>query len=283
MFFETLKATADLRLVARYVPGNPHYRTDAPTLATSLAVFGVCAEFQAFVASRGASVACLVQGYTAPVNAQALRAALLAPTVLRSRIVAVDQIPLPEIYSQLGVEMPEIDFVQANACDLGDRLGGDTFDLVVQDFILNCLCPANAAALLAEARRHLKPDGLCLISFSADAEAPTHATVFASALAPSLPRAWTPQSAGLFDLAQTESDYFALETLLQGKSILDADSGTITQVTAPSGQFEFFVSKQKIIDLIEAAGFAVSVVDATEAVDYSGLRCTRYRVIATPV
>jgi hypothetical protein len=283
MISELLKCASEMRLVARYVPSSPYFRADAPTLATSLAVFEASANFRTFVASRAPQIECLVQGYTAPSNAHALRAALVAQGVDHARIVAVDQLPLPDIYGQLGVAMPEIEFIQADACNLGDCLRGQTFDLVVQDFILNCLPPILAPELLRETRRHIKADGMCLISFSADAQTPVGRTISAASGFAGWPGGWTSWTTGLHHMARSEVEFEEMARRLMGLSVLDDKTGNITHVTDPSGQFEFFSLKQGVIGVIEAAGFAVSIVDASRAVDYNGVKCMRCRVIAKPV
>jgi hypothetical protein len=271
------------RLVGRYVPDSPHFCPDAPTLATSLAVFNSHPDFKDFVVEHPSKLECLIQGYTAPCNAQDLRGVLSLRGCENAHVVAVDQIALPAIYKQLGAEMPEVEFVQADASDLGGRLGKRTFHMIIQDFILNCLPPVFAMNLLNEARRHLREDGLCLFSFSAEAHHPDTRTISVREGFAPWDTLWTPRTPSLHDMARSDAELQQMRSRLLGATVRDPETGHILQVTAPSGQFEFFQRKAEVITMMEAAGFAVTLVGETPAVDYSGLHCIRYRVIARPV
>jgi hypothetical protein len=272
-----------LRLVGRYLPNNPHFCSNAPTLAASLAEFEAHPDVIGFIKRNQAQMGCLIQGYTAPCNAKALRKVLSQHGCEKAHVVAVDQIALPTLYEQLGAEMPEVEFVQADACDLGDLLGSRKFEMVIQDFILNCLPPVFAQALLHEARRHLRDDGLCLLSFSADARRrDCHPKPEHDAFAP-WARTRPPQTRSLNDMARSDIELGDMQAHLLGATLLDPATDQILQVTAPSGQFEFFQKKAEIVAMIERAGFAVSIVSAVPTVDYSGLECTRYRAVAQPV
>ena len=281
MTARTQKNTSDRRFVGRYVSSSQHYRPEAPTMAKSLAVFGESAEFQSFVASQCASVDCLFQGYTSPKNGDALRHVLLGQGIERAHIVAVDRIQLPLVYEQLGVAMPDIEFVHADACDLGDQFGDRKFDIIVQDFVLNCIAPTAAPALLSEAKRHLKPGGICLISFSTGAHAPAAKTKSLASVLEDWPQVQCSLAASLQEMARTDAELKDMERHLLGQSIFDDQTGHLTHVTDPSGQLEFFIPKPDMIGLFEAAGFEVSIADVRSATDYNGLECTRYRVIAS--
>ena len=277
----TAKMVSDMRLVGRYVPSDPHYCPDAPTVAKSLEVFRASPRFQSCVARQEGPVDCLFQGYTSPKNADALRDTLSGLGITNTGIVAVDQIHLPQVYAELGVPMPDIEFVHANACALGSHLDDRKFDFIVQDFILNCLAPGAAPALLTEAKRHLKPDGAMLVSFSADVRAPAARTKTLAALLEDWPHFHRPLAGGLHDVARDNAELEDMKTRLSGHSIFDAQTGHLTHVTNPSGQFEFFVPKAEVIDMFCNAGFEISIAGVQTEVDYNDLECTRYRIIAS--
>jgi SAM-dependent methyltransferase len=275
---DILRATSESRLVARYIPCSPHYSSDAPTMASSLAVFEASPEFHSHVAAQGSSIDCLFQGYTSPSNAQAIVNTLQKLGTTKTHIAAIDKINLPEVYDLLGVEQPDIEFVHADACDLGDRFGDRKFNFVLQDFILNCMAPAGVPSLLREAKRHLKPAGVCLISFSADAHAPTDKTKTLTSVLAVWPQVQL--SDGLHEMASNDIEFREMEQHLLGSSILDEQTGHLTHVTDPSGKLEFFISKTDVIDMFEDAGLEISIVGVESAIDYNGLKCSRFRVLA---
>ncbi|PIL21992.1 hypothetical protein P775_01460 [Puniceibacterium antarcticum] len=282
MSAEAIRHLADVHLVGRYLETSPDFCPDAPTLASSLSVFATSDHFVASLATFGSNLECLFQGYTTPTNADDLRKALLGRGIDNVQIFAIDQIPLPTIYQELGVDMPEIEFIQADACAIGDRLAGRKFDLIVQDFVLNCMPPVYIPALLQEARRHIKQQGICLISFSAGASKLLQCSAISATSQTDWPQELTATTRSLADLARSDAEFSDLAERWLGQTISNSKTGEVIQITSPSGQFEFFLSEAEVMCMIEAAGFEVFVANVSSAVDYSGLACSRYRVIAKP-
>ncbi|QPN65883.1 class I SAM-dependent methyltransferase [Synechococcus sp. CBW1006] len=283
-----MKSTRDIeisqQLIGRYVPGCREYCTTAPTLSSSLALFSDTPEFKAAIQSFGSSVSCLFQGYSSPGNAHSLRVALSGLGIEEIRILAVDRLCLPRIYSNLGVEMPEMDFIQHDACALESILDERRFDLVIQDFTLNCMPPSQAPSLLRAAHALLGAKGICLISVSCDATNNRSAPLESLSTALTRwPNRWSDSTWGLSDMAWSDQEFKHMANRLAGRTFLDEINGCVLQITEPSCQFEFFESQTKVIAMIERAGFHVTVVHAGLAVDYSGLTCTRARIIATPL
>ncbi len=268
--------------VARYVPGSRHFQSAAPTLASSLAVFSESGGFASALAGLPADAACLMMGCCAPANVEALRAVLARHGVTDPSILIIDRLPIPDIYADLGLTMPGADFLQIDACAPGDSLAGRSFDLIVQDFVLNCMPPAQWPALLRSTRALLAQDGLALISLSTDAR-PTGAP--AQPLRQALPD-WPDDETrpvwSIADLAGDDADHARLAADLTGKALIDERTGHIVQVTAPAGFFEFFALGAEVDDLFRQAGLTVTSAHRSVAVDYSGLACTRQRLIVAP-
>lgn len=271
-----------LHSVARYVPGSPHFKPDAPTLASSLAAFSSAPEFNSALAGLSPKARCLVIGYSTPSNARALRQVLGEHAVTDPSILVIDRLPIPEIYTEMGIEMPEIDFLQLDACNLGDALEADSFDLIVQDFVLNCMPPAHAPALLQSTRALLKPNGLSLISLSTDAK-PIAAPAQPVAKAMSRwPDRWSGSVWSVSDLARSPEEYTQMATHFLGRTLIDEETGHLVQVTSPTCQFEYFIPSREMDHLLQQAGFKVIPAHVSHVVDYSGLACTRHRLIAIP-
>jgi hypothetical protein len=268
--------------VARYVPDSPYFHPSAPTLASSLAAFSEGPAFKAALSRFGREASCLVIGYSAPSNTQALRQVLRENSIMDPSILVVDRLPIPRIYAEMGIEMPDMDFLQLDACTAGDTLGGRRFDLIVQDFVLNCMPPAHAPAMLRSTRALLEPKGLALISLSTDAQ-PTGspAQPIAQTLSHWADR-WTNSVWSISDMAHSEEEYSQMTAQLAGRTMVDEATGHLVQVTSPACQFEFFAPGKEMDHLFEQSGLAITRAHVSQAVDYSGLMCTRHRLIATP-
>lgn len=267
-------------LIQRYVPGTVDYCSKAQTLASSLPIFCAQPDFIQTIEDLGASASCLFQGYSAPDNARTLRSALEGMGVKRVRIAAVDRLSLPKIYRRLGIDMPEIDFIQHEASSAAVLLGDQKFDLIVQDFVLNCMHPSLWPLLMDSARSVLSPNGIALISVSTDATVAGESMETVEDAMLDWPGRWTVPAWALAELAQTDEEYRQMMKRLAGRTLLDKRYNCVIQVTKRSGQLEFFRSKQDIYSMIENAGLRILAIQESIAVDYSGLCCNRIRLIA---
>ena len=275
------EAAAAIRFVARYVPGNPWFDESAPTLQSSLDVFARIDGVQDRLPALGPAPRCLIQGYTAPGNAAALRRFLGRVGIARCAITAVDKLDLPAIYRRLGIAMPDMTFQQADARCLGHVLGDGAFDLLVQDFLLNCAAPADAAALLSEAARLLRPGGLALLSFTDNTGLRDRPALTAEEIAARWRLVWDPACGTLSELPARPVPFqpaVAREGLI-GRVVVGAAAGHCTCITAPDGRFEFFVPAEETFAALEAAGLELILAAQGTARDYNGLLCTRHRCL----
>ncbi|MEQ9260145.1 MAG: hypothetical protein RIG84_13745 [Roseovarius sp.] len=267
--------------VARYVPESPLFHPEAPTLTSSLAVFSEAPEFNASLSRLGQGASCLLMGSASPANVGALRKMLAANSVPDPEILVFDRLPIPRIYAEMGVEMPDAQFLQLDASTAAETLRGRHFDLIVQDFLLNCLPPVLAPAVLHSVRELIAPQGIALISMSTDAHPSNGAAEPVASALSCWPDRWSSTAWSVADLARSEDEYDAMCAHLVGRALIDEATGHIVQVTSPSCQFEFFTPRVEMEQLFLSAGLKVTPVDISESVDYSGLACTRHRLIAT--
>lgn len=275
----SVQSTDDDLFVARYVPSSDHYNEDVPTLETSLSAFARLPDLPRALQALAPTARCLFQGYTAPCNADALRRFLLPVGITRCDIVAVDLLDLPAIYGRLGVAMPEVDFLQADACALSGRLEGRRFNLIVQDFILNASPPTRGVQLLAEAARLLEDGGLALLSFTECSDLSGCLTLTPDDLSARWGLTWDPERASLAALAGSPHRLAEASHHLIGTVIVNSTTGHYTFVTAPSGRFEFYVPAEQTLATLAAVGFETLMIERQKARDYNGLDCNRYRCV----
>lgn len=268
------------RFYARYIPGNADFREMSPALDISLGVFANCDASRMELQKLGPHLECLIQGYSVPTNVDALRAMLSGLGIQSENVVAIDKIDVLEVFKRLGAPAPNVEFILADACDMGDCLAGRDFDLIVQDFIINFMPPGKIASLLAGVKRHLKPRGICLISFSSDAFPPSGSILKAGNAGAAKVWDWVSAKTGMVDLdqfmAQNQGKWAAD---LIGATIQDEGTGQMIHISDPSGQIEHFHPTATIIEAVENAGFSYAIQDATNIVDYNGITCTRYRMM----
>ena len=268
------------QFLARYGRGRRKGEARPPDLQDSLEALASEPGANKLFAGLPASVCCLIQGYAGPGNARALREFLSAAGVVSVDIVAVDTYDLPAAFARLGFVQPEMRFCRADACDLSQWAADGSFDLIVQDFLLNCLPPLRHADLLAEAARLLHPGGLAIISFTDDIGARALPPIHSERILASHGTEWNPHATCLSQLSAVPAIRSCLKKSLIGQVVEDSATGGLTLVTAPNGYFEYFIAATRTRAAIEAAGFKLLVEQITDGLDDHGLRCTRHRCIA---
>lgn len=277
------------QFVARYAPnmsratGQPAGPPLVPTLADSLAFLGRLPGMAAALDGLGANRRCLLQGCTAPDNAVALRRFLGETGGGHVDVTAVDLLDLPAIYARLGWPMPEMRFVRADARDLSARFPPDSFDLVVQDFLLNCAPPSHASALLAAARHVLKRGGLLLLSVTDSTCLRDHPSISPAAFERNHCVAWDPTARDLATLLPEQHRRTAALPALAGRAVMDPGDQQGTLITAPHGRFEFFVPIDQTMAQLAEAGFEVLGRGWEHGRDDNDLNCTRWRCLACAV
>jgi len=283
MTLDALSDHTDDLFVAKYVHSSAHFAPGIPALDSSLRVFDRMGEAREALAALRGRVSCLLQGYTAPQNVDALRRRLSKAGVALGDIVAVDLLDLPRIYDRLGVGMPDVDFLQGDACDLSARIADALFNIVIQDFTLNCLPPMMAPDLLREARRVLKADGFAMISFTDATGLCERPLLTASDAMKRHGVEWTPTMRGLMDAAGSASHFEELAAGLMGATLTCGEQGQLAFVTRPFGRFEFFAPAETTFDMLRDEGFHCARFHRSIGIDPAGLQCVRYRCLLRPI
>jgi hypothetical protein len=101
----------------------------APTLRDSLVSLQAAAGLPDALGRLPEHVQALIEGCAAPANAAALREFPAARGVPQVDIVAIDLYDLPTTYRRLGMTLPDMTFVQADACALAAVAADGAFDL----------------------------------------------------------------------------------------------------------------------------------------------------------
>lgn len=266
--------------VARYILTSAYFESDLPSFLKSLSVFAESSLVTNALGALGRDVSCLFQGYTAPQNAHALRCFLSALGISIQETVAVDLLDIPNIYKRLGVEIPELRFIQGDACDLTNWFKKSSFEIVIQDFTLNCIPPIFAPALVKEAHRLLKADGIAMISFTDSSGLQPIGQIHDVLMQHGL--TWLPDMRGLNELPIDVHDLMTLAHKIIGATMATIDQEQLIFVTPPDGRFEFFQPVANTLQMIRNSGFDILSLQRSLGSDPCNLQCMRYRCLLRP-
>ena len=258
------------------VPGAPGAN---PNLQRSLERFARLPELGPWLRRLPESPSALIQGYSDPGNAGALRRFIAAHTNGVPEVRAIDLYDLPEVYALLGFPPPDFAFLLADASDLRAHYADRSVDVVVQDFLLNCAPATLHTPIVAEVGRILSEHGVALISFSDRSGVCPRPTMDTAEFERRFGQPWRPDAYNLADVFPSDALAAADLKDLGGSVVHDPESRTATLTTNPTGRFEFFRDAEVIMGLFEAAGLATVAVDRSEGMDSHGLHCTRHRCL----
>ena len=267
------------QFLSRYRDSGRHARDRAPDLHDSLSVFAALPGVDEALRALPARCRVLIEGYAGPGNAAALRRFLSSAGVREADITAVDLFDLPATYARLGLPLPAMRFVQADACRLGAVAANNEFDVVAQDFLLNCLPPLHTDSLLAEAARVLSLAGRFILSFTDSSCLASRPILSPARLKAAWGVRWDPTATQLAQLAPDPAHRDKLLRVLAGSVVLDPETGGYALITAPYGRFEFFVPAELTRCQLIDAGFRVLLSDQRRGRDDHGLDCQRHRWI----
>ncbi len=220
----------------------------------------------------------LIQGYSTPGNAGALRQFLSDDAQLKARIETVDLYDLPHLYAVLDIEMPDMAYHIADAAHLENLYPDHSIDLVVQDFLLNCIPASRHEDLLREVSRMLKPDGLVIMSFTSSETLGREEAWSTERLQEEHHLDWDAEAYDLSEMEKSNRSGTSLE-YLKGKLLFHKPTSEFIYVSNAGGRFEFFRERQETLALFARCGLEPVASDVTLGTDDHGLACTRYRCL----
>jgi SAM-dependent methyltransferase len=217
----------------------------------------------------GTSPRCLIQGSASPDNVDALVAFLRHQGIAWPEIHVIDLIDL----EALGHIQKPTRFHRADAADLSQFFADASFDLVLQDHLLNCAPVGTYQPILGELRRILHPGGLALLHYTDPSEfPPAEGEALRDRLGPD-------GDVHNVRLSAAECDAFIRRG--PARRLVAIDDGVV-MVTLPSGNLEHFISFEAFEDLLGAAGLAVRQRHIVRLIDGEGLACRRNHCLVEP-
>ena len=265
-----------MQMVLSYaVPGKS---AGNPTLSHSLERIRLMPDHQQHLAGLAKEPLCLIQGYSTPGNAEALRQFIHNTNQSFPQIETVDLYDLPHLYEVLDLKMPCMRYHIADAAHLDHLYHDGAVDLVVQDFLLNCIPASRHEPLMKEVSRILKPGGLGIISFTSSEALELSSAVSTTRLQTDHNFIWDSQAYDLAGMEKANTSNGSLE-YLTGKLIYHQATSEFIYVAATGGRFEFFRSKEEMFSLFENCGLHLLCFDISQGSDDHGLSCIRYRCI----
>jgi SAM-dependent methyltransferase len=258
-----------VHFISRYLRDQPHGTPRAPDLLDSLTMF---APMHGELGPDGRlpdPCRCLIEGYAAPNNALDLRNYLAAAGLSDVDILAIDLYDLTATYTRIGREIPAMRYRMADARNLRGVVMDASIDLVIQDFLVNCVHPSDVPTLFREARRVLSPAGLALISFTDDRCMEDVELVDAD---------------GDNQLADVQKSLVACHAsdqreLILGQRVKIPGCGSWAFATRPHGRLEFFSPLAQTLAAIQCSGLEIVARSVSCGLDDHGLHCTRHRCI----
>jgi len=249
-----------------------------PTLSHSLERIRLMPEVKKHLTGLREEPLCLIQGYSTPGNAEALRQFINDHIGSFPSIETVDLYDLPHLYDVLDIKLPPMRYHIADAAHLDELYKNGAVDLVVQDFLLNCIPASRHEQLLKEVSRILKPDGLGIISFTSNEALEISAALSTTQLLAGHKLTWDAQAYDLAELAKVNQCETSLDYLM-GKLIYHQPTSEFIYIAQAGGRFEFFRTKEDMLSLFEKCGLHLRAIDMSQGSDDHGLSCVRYRCI----
>jgi SAM-dependent methyltransferase len=249
-----------------------------PTLSHSLERIRLMPDLKQHLAGLAKDPLCLIQGYSTPGNAEALKQFIHDINQSLPRIETVDLYDLPHLYEVLDLKMPCMRYHIADASHLDHLYHDGAVDLVVQDFLLNCIPASRHEPLLKEVGRLLKPGGLGIISFTSSEALELSSAMSTAQLQTDHHLTWDSHAYDLAGMEKANGSASALDHLT-GKLIYHQATSEYIYIAALGGRFEFFRSKEEMLSLFEKCGLHLLCFDLSQGSDDHGLSCIRYRCI----
>jgi SAM-dependent methyltransferase len=216
----------------------------------------------------GASPRCLIQGSASADNVGSLSEFLRRHGIMAPDIHVIDLIDLSAVWNFHA----SAKFCRADAGDLAAVFAAGSFDLVVQDHLLNVAPFSTHPNILSEMRRILRPDGIALLQYTDPAAFP-----------PAEGQAFLDQiemSGRSVQIGFTKEEYSAIAHL-PAEHRLVAVGSRFFFITLPLGILEFFMPMEELRILLEQAGLCLRESHLVPVTDSEGLPCRRHHCLIT--
>ncbi len=214
----------------------------------------------------GPSPRCLIEGSASAGNVDALIGFLRHQGIDAPDIHVIDLIDL----EAMGHGHRTARFHHADACDLSGLFADGSFDLVLQDHLLNCAPVVAYPAILAELKRILRPGGMVLLHYTDPGDFPP---AEGDALRDRLGLA-----GGVHSLGLSPGERETLAGLPPARRLVATGEGFV-MVTLPLGNLEHFVPFETLEGLLDDAGLAVRQHSTVRVTDAEGLACRRHHCL----
>ncbi len=217
----------------------------------------------------GTSPRCLIQGSASADNVDALVAFLRHQGIAWPEIHVIDLIDL----EALGHIQEPTRFHRADAADLSQFFADASFDLVLQDHLLNCAPVRTYRPILAELTRILRPGGLALLHYTDPSE-------FPPAEGEGL-RERLGLDCDVHNVRLSAVECEAFIRLGPARRLVASGIGVV-MVTLPLGNLEHFIPFEAFEDLLGSAGLTVRQRRMVRVIDSEGLVCRRNHCLVEP-
>ena len=262
-------------VVRRYLQDKTKFVSGHPCLEDSLLVHDKALNISSYISALPINLSCLIEGYTTPKNAESLRKFLNSYSVDEPSIIAIDLLNIPDIYQKMSIPFPRVDFVLADASNLLSVFENEQFELVVQDFLLNCAPPRLHHSILSEVNRILSKQGIALIQFSTLLEQSRSNAIKSEFISDAISK--KVHSYSIHDL-QAESVQSSSE--LHGKLFRHPDNFYF-YVTPDSGNYEFYRDQHQIFRDFKLNGLDMKNHTTVLAADSFGQSLMRHYCLLT--
>lgn len=261
--------------LAPYIRALETGQVTTPTLAASLRWIAAQPDLKPHLQRLPGNARCLMLGYSTPDNEEALRSFLGAYGIDGAKLHAVDLYNLKAVYRKLNLPLPRLKYHVADATAL-PKIFESAFDLVIQDFLLNCVPHADQVRVLSETVRSLSEEGLALIHFTDASGVARLPRKTIQALWDEHALRWQRTAYQLSDINGTAGRESALLARVGGKVIVDEQPHQFTYVTSVDGHFEFFTDAPRIFLMFAEAGLTLASQTSSQGIDYHQLCCRRH-------
>jgi SAM-dependent methyltransferase len=226
---------------------------------------------------------CLIEGSATAENPAYLKAFLATCQVTEPAVTVIDLVDVQGAFRAEGREMACDAFAIADAAKLEAIFADASFDLVVQDHLLNCAPHGLHADIMRELGRVLRPGGFFIVSYTDSAHCDLARALTPADLRERADAIWSEDAYCLRDLGRDAAHVERLRERLCGAtvrlgSVAGADDRCVF-VTPPFGNFEFFAPHARTEAVIASCGLTPVASTRSIGRDAYGFACHRWHCL----